>query len=171
MKRRVGRAMDSRTLVADSTETLLCSYLSAILLAGLVLNATVEWWWADPLAAIGIAAFAAQEGLEAWSGERDHPKALPASGAEAGGSSRSRGPLRAREHWRPIRPQRVRIAARVDDAEVVRQPFEYELAERFAVFFRRRRLALWHLQVAHDRVTFVTFPVRSRDKCGTRSGC
>ena len=50
MKRRVGRAMDSRALVADSTETLLCSYLSAILLAGLVLNATVGWWWADPLA-------------------------------------------------------------------------------------------------------------------------
>jgi len=72
MKRRVGRAMDSRTLVADSTETLLCSYLSAILLAGLVLNATVGWWWADPLAAIGIAALAAREGLEAWTGEHDH---------------------------------------------------------------------------------------------------
>ena len=64
--------MDSRTLVADSTETQLCSYLSAILLAGLVLNATVGWWWADPLAAIGIAALAAREGLDAWSGERDH---------------------------------------------------------------------------------------------------
>jgi divalent metal cation (Fe/Co/Zn/Cd) transporter len=72
MKRRVGRAMDSRTLVADSTETLLCSYLSAILLAGLLLNATVGWWWADPLAAIGIAALATREGLEAWSGDRDH---------------------------------------------------------------------------------------------------
>jgi divalent metal cation (Fe/Co/Zn/Cd) transporter len=72
LKRRVGRAMDSRTLVADSTETLLCSYLSAILLAGLVLNATVGWWWADPLAAIGIAALAAREGLEAWTGGPDH---------------------------------------------------------------------------------------------------
>jgi divalent metal cation (Fe/Co/Zn/Cd) transporter len=71
MKRRVGRALDSRTLVADSTETLLCSYLSAILLAGLVLNATVGWWWADPLAAIGIAALAVREGIEAWSGEPD----------------------------------------------------------------------------------------------------
>jgi divalent metal cation (Fe/Co/Zn/Cd) transporter len=72
MKGRVGRAMDSPTLVADSTEMLLCSYLSAILLAGLVLNATVGWWWADPLAAIGIAALAVREGLEAWTGERDH---------------------------------------------------------------------------------------------------
>ena len=71
LKRRVGRAMDSPTLVADSTETLLCSYLSAILLAGLVLNATVGWWWADPLAAIGIAALAAREGVEAWTGEHD----------------------------------------------------------------------------------------------------
>jgi hypothetical protein len=53
-------------------ETLLCSYLSAILFVGLVLNATVGWWWADALAAIGIAALAAREGLEAWFGERDH---------------------------------------------------------------------------------------------------
>lgn len=69
-KRRVGRAMDSATLVADSTETFLCSYLSAILLGGLVLNATVGWWWADPLAAIGIAYLAAREGLEAWRGDQ-----------------------------------------------------------------------------------------------------
>ena len=70
-KRRVGRAMNSRTLIADSTETLLCSYLSAVLLVGLVLNATVGWWWADPLAAMGIAFLAAREGLEAWRGEDD----------------------------------------------------------------------------------------------------
>jgi divalent metal cation (Fe/Co/Zn/Cd) transporter len=69
MKRRVGRAMYSRTLVADSTETLLCSYLSAILLIGLVLNATVGWWWADPLAAIGIGALAVREGREAWTAD------------------------------------------------------------------------------------------------------
>jgi hypothetical protein len=57
---------------AGSTETLLCSYLSAILLAGLVLNATVGWWWADPLAALGIAFLAAREGAEIWRGE-DEP--------------------------------------------------------------------------------------------------
>lgn len=56
-------------------------------------------------------------------------------------------------------------------AQGARLPDEYELAERFAVFLRRRRLALRHLRVAHVRVPFVTFPVRSRDKCGTRSGC
>ena len=70
-KRRTGKAMDSPTLIADSTETLLCSYLSAILLIGLVLNATLGLWWADPIAALGIAFLAAREGLEAWRGEHD----------------------------------------------------------------------------------------------------
>jgi divalent metal cation (Fe/Co/Zn/Cd) transporter len=67
-KRRTGRLLGSATLVADAAETFLCSYLSAILLVGLVLNATVGWWWADPLAALGIAALAVREGLEAWQG-------------------------------------------------------------------------------------------------------
>jgi divalent metal cation (Fe/Co/Zn/Cd) transporter len=65
-KRRTGQHLGSPTLVADSAETLLCAYLSAILLAGLVLNATLGWWWADPLAAIGIAWLALREGREAW---------------------------------------------------------------------------------------------------------
>ncbi|MGH2475512.1 MAG: cation transporter, partial [Candidatus Limnocylindrales bacterium] len=65
-KRRTADALDSPTLRADSIETILCSWLSGVLLAGLVLNATLGWWWADPLAAIAIAAFAVTEGLEAW---------------------------------------------------------------------------------------------------------
>jgi divalent metal cation (Fe/Co/Zn/Cd) transporter len=65
-KRRTGQRLGSPTLVADSAETLLCAYLSVILLAGLVLNATLGWWWADPLAAIGIAFLALREGREAW---------------------------------------------------------------------------------------------------------
>lgn len=68
-KRRTGRALGNPVVVADSVETALCSYLSAILVAGLVLNATVGWSWADPIAALGIAAIAAREGLEAWRGE------------------------------------------------------------------------------------------------------
>lgn len=74
-KRRTGRQLDSPTLLADAMETLLCSYLSAILLVGLLLNATVGWWWADPLAALGIAYLAMREGLEAWRGEQHqhHP--------------------------------------------------------------------------------------------------
>lgn len=68
-KRRTGQAMGSASLVADAAETLLCAVLSLILLVGLLLNATAGWWWADPLAAIGIAALALREGLEAWRGE------------------------------------------------------------------------------------------------------
>jgi divalent metal cation (Fe/Co/Zn/Cd) transporter len=70
-KRRTGLALGSPTLVADAAETYLCAWLSAILVAGLALNAWVGWWWADPLAALGIAGLAVREGLEAWRGE-DH---------------------------------------------------------------------------------------------------
>lgn len=65
-QRRTGRALGSNAVVADSTQTLLCTYLSAVLLAGLVLNSTLGWSWADPIAGLIIAAVAAREGLEAW---------------------------------------------------------------------------------------------------------
>ena len=68
-KRRAGEQMGSRTLVADSTETRLCAYLSASTLAGLAANAVLGWWWADPIAALVIAAVALREGLEAWRGD------------------------------------------------------------------------------------------------------
>lgn len=67
--RRTGQALGDKVIVADSTETAQCTYLSAILLAGLALNATVRWWWADPLAALGIAVLAVREGRGAWRGE------------------------------------------------------------------------------------------------------
>src|SRR5262245_23506297 len=68
-QRRTGRALGSDAVVADSTQTLLCTYLSAVLLAGLVLNATLGWGWADPIAGLVIAAAAVREGVEAWRGE------------------------------------------------------------------------------------------------------
>lgn len=68
-KRRTGERLGSRALIAESAETQLCAYLSAILLAGLLLRATVGWTWADPIAALGIALLAAREGREAWRGE------------------------------------------------------------------------------------------------------
>src|SRR5215217_6409981 len=68
-QRRTGRALGSHAVVADSTQTLLCTYLSAVLLLGLVLNATLGWGWADPIAGLVIAAVAVREGLEAWRGE------------------------------------------------------------------------------------------------------
>jgi divalent metal cation (Fe/Co/Zn/Cd) transporter len=68
-QRRTGRALGSNAVVADSTQTLLCTYLSAVLLVGLVLNATLGWGWADPIAGLVIAAVAVREGVEAWRGE------------------------------------------------------------------------------------------------------
>jgi divalent metal cation (Fe/Co/Zn/Cd) transporter len=65
-KRRTGQAMGNRTLVAESAESFFCAYTSAAALAGVGLNAALGWWWADPAAALIIAAFAVKEGLEAW---------------------------------------------------------------------------------------------------------
>jgi divalent metal cation (Fe/Co/Zn/Cd) transporter len=69
LQRRAGRELGSRTAVADSKQTLLCTYLSAVLLVGLALNAVLGWSWADPIAALGIAALAVREGRQAWRGE------------------------------------------------------------------------------------------------------
>jgi divalent metal cation (Fe/Co/Zn/Cd) transporter len=71
-KHRVGHRIDCRPLIADSRESRLCSLLSAVTLAGLAFNAAFGWWWADPIAALGIAVLAVAEGIEAWSGE--HPE-------------------------------------------------------------------------------------------------
>ena len=65
-KRRTGQALGNRTLIAESAETAFCAYTSAATLAGLGLNTALGWWWADPLAALVIAALAVKEGLEAW---------------------------------------------------------------------------------------------------------
>lgn len=70
-KGRVGRQLGSKTVVADSAQTLLCTYLSAALLVGLVLNAAFGWWWADPLVALLVTVLAVTEGREAWRGEAD----------------------------------------------------------------------------------------------------
>lgn len=72
-KRRVGRAMDSHVVLADAQETFLCTWLSAIVLGGLALNAILGWWWADAVAALGVAWLAIREGREAWTGDHhDH---------------------------------------------------------------------------------------------------
>jgi divalent metal cation (Fe/Co/Zn/Cd) transporter len=68
-ERRTGRELGSASAVADSKQTLLCSYLSAALLIGLLLNALLGWAWADSIAALVIAGFAVREGLEAWRGD------------------------------------------------------------------------------------------------------
>lgn len=67
-QRRTGRALGSTTVVADSKQTLLCTYLSAVLLVGLMLNSVLGWWWADSLVGLVIAGLAVREGREAWFG-------------------------------------------------------------------------------------------------------
>ncbi len=68
-KRRVGGRLGSGATAGEGTQNLLCAYLSAAALAGLVLNALLGWWWADPAAALLIAALAVREGVAGWRGE------------------------------------------------------------------------------------------------------
>lgn len=68
-QRRAGRELGSASAVADSKQTLLCTYLSGVLLVGLLLNSLFGWSWADPVVALVIAAVAIKEGREAWRGD------------------------------------------------------------------------------------------------------
>jgi divalent metal cation (Fe/Co/Zn/Cd) transporter len=68
-QRRAGRELGSLSAVADSKQTLLCTYLSAVLLVGLLLNSLFGWSWADPIAGFVIAGIAAKEGASAWRGD------------------------------------------------------------------------------------------------------
>jgi divalent metal cation (Fe/Co/Zn/Cd) transporter len=67
-KRRVGRKLGSAATTAEAEQNQICAYLSIALLAGLLANALIGWWWADPAAALVIAAIATDVGREAWSG-------------------------------------------------------------------------------------------------------
>jgi divalent metal cation (Fe/Co/Zn/Cd) transporter len=68
-KRKVGQQLGSSATVSEASQNMICAYLSIALLAGLLLNALVGWWWADPAAALVIALVAAKEGRESWKGE------------------------------------------------------------------------------------------------------
>lgn len=88
VERRTGRELGSASAVADSKQTLLCTYLSAVLLVGLVLNSTLGWTWADPIAALIIAAVAVKEGIDAWRGDACcAPPALSKSADSVSGES------------------------------------------------------------------------------------
>lgn len=95
-QRRAGRELGSGAVHGGGTQNLLCTYLSAVLLVGLVLNAWLGWWWADPLAALAIAGIAVREGRQTWRGEgccapgasEDH---LVPAGAEEPGESGEAG--------------------------------------------------------------------------------
>lgn len=68
-KRGVARDIDSGAMLADAKQTEFCTYLSAILLGGLLLNALLGWWWADPVAALGMVPIIAKEGMESLRGD------------------------------------------------------------------------------------------------------
>lgn len=69
LKLQTARRIGSRALVAEAKETVACSWLSAITLGGLGLNATLGWWWADPVAGLAMVPWLVREGREAWEGE------------------------------------------------------------------------------------------------------
>ena len=68
-KRRLGARLDSAATAGEGTQNLLCAYLTVAVLAGLLANTLVGWWWLDPVVALGIADLAVREGVEAWHGE------------------------------------------------------------------------------------------------------
>jgi divalent metal cation (Fe/Co/Zn/Cd) transporter len=69
LERRTGTELGSASAVADSRQTLVCAWLSAALLVGLLADAVLGWWWADPVAGLVIAAVAVREGGQAWRGD------------------------------------------------------------------------------------------------------
>lgn len=80
-QRRAGRERGSVSAVADSKQTLLCTYLSAVLLVGLALNSLFGWAWTDPIAGLVIAAIAVREGINAWKGDTCCPSPVIAAPA------------------------------------------------------------------------------------------
>jgi divalent metal cation (Fe/Co/Zn/Cd) transporter len=68
-KRKVGHALGSAATVGEGGQNMICAYLSIALLVGLLANATLGWWWADPIAALVIGAVALREGVESWRGD------------------------------------------------------------------------------------------------------
>lgn len=71
LKRRTGNDLGSQMLLADAAESQFCAYLSATVLVGLVLNAALGWWWADPVAALAVVPLVIKEGLEAFESDDD----------------------------------------------------------------------------------------------------
>ncbi len=89
-KLKTARALGSRALRTDAYESLSCAWLAAATLAGLVANATLGWWWADPVAALAILPLVVREGIEGLRGEEEASPSPAASGAGSGRHGRGR---------------------------------------------------------------------------------
>ncbi len=87
-KQRIGAQLDSAATAGEGTQNLLCAYLAAGVLAGLLANTLFGLWWLDPVVALGIAALAVKEGREAWAGEGCACAAAPGLDGEACGDDR-----------------------------------------------------------------------------------
>ncbi|ODU28203.1 MAG: hypothetical protein ABS80_02785 [Pseudonocardia sp. SCN 72-51] len=70
---RTGKELDSKSVMADAKQLILCIYLSGAVFIGLVLNSLFGWWWADSVAALVVAFLAIREGIEAWRGDVESP--------------------------------------------------------------------------------------------------
>lgn len=70
---RTGRELDSKSVLADAKQLILCVYLSGAVFIGLMLNSLFGWWWADSVAALVVAVLAIREGIEAWRGDVESP--------------------------------------------------------------------------------------------------
>jgi len=68
-KCRLGARLGSGATAGEGTQNLLCAYLAAAVLAGLLANTVLGWWWLDPVVALGIAGPAVREGIKGWHGE------------------------------------------------------------------------------------------------------
>ncbi|MET3451443.1 cation transporter [Curtobacterium sp. 1544] len=84
LERRTGTELGSASAIADSKQTLVCSYLSAAVLVGLLLNTLFGWTWADPVAGLVVVVFAVREGLEAWRGDACKQPVAALTGERAG---------------------------------------------------------------------------------------
>lgn len=80
VQRRTGQALDNPAVTAQAQETWVSNYLSICLLVGLGLNAALGWWWADPAAALVVAAVSAKAGVEAWREAGEHLPHRPQPG-------------------------------------------------------------------------------------------
>ncbi|GAA1359173.1 hypothetical protein GCM10009636_32580 [Arthrobacter koreensis] len=132
-QRRAGRELGSRSAVADSKQTLLCTYLSGVLLVGLLLNSTLGWSWADPIAALVIAAVALKEGREAWKGDsccvpplgsldidgsgNDTCRSTPDGGTDSCCSTGSSPGAIASATSNSVRPASITLSARTAETE------------------------------------------------------